>query len=156
MLNKTYKQIAMKNIFYKSIIFFGFSFLLLTGCKPNFGKISDVKKTIIFPGVPQGKTFMKYSAKLDLEKPIEIISVDIINNEKIIPVKIYSIVNLKTGKINRDKKHITQGSYLFETHLESNENLEKGKDKLRISFKYHNKKYVVEYDVSQDKAFFSS
>jgi hypothetical protein len=105
----------------------------LSGCKSKIGNISEVKKQVVFPGVSQGKIYMKYSAKIELFKPVKISSVKIITVENEIPVTDFSITDLKTGKILKNDMEIPTGMFFFNTDLEKTPDLEKDGDYLQIN-----------------------
>jgi hypothetical protein len=113
--------------------------LSLSGCKSKTGNITEVKKQVVFPGVQQGKTFMKYTAKIELYKPVTILSVSIDNGEKKIAVKDFSIIDLKSGKIMKNNKPLPEGIYYFDADLEKNPDLEKDSDFLLIEIQNEGK-----------------
>ena len=121
----------MKNL---SLLIFAL-IVSLSGCKSKIGKISEVKKQVVFPGVPQGKIYMKYSAKIELFKPVKITSIKIITTGQEIPVTDYAVVNLRSGNIVNNNNEIPAGLYYFSTDLEKTATLEKDGDFIQIDVK---------------------
>jgi hypothetical protein len=120
------------------------------GCKSDIGKITEVNKHIVFPGVPNGKVYIKYSAEMELYKPVKIISVSIVNKEKSFPIEDYSVIDRKNKKIY--KKELQPGNYYFDADLIHSDELEKANDFLEIIVKSDNKTKVFKIAVTKGPA----
>ena len=116
----------------KIIAFTGIIILSILACKSVLGEISEVKKSVVYPGVEHGHKYMKYTAGFKVIKPLKINKVELLLSDKSILIEDYKIVDKKAGIVLPRKKFIQPGNYLFEADLLFVKELTGKGDRLKI------------------------
>ena len=135
---------------FKIIALTGILILSLTACKSVLGELSNVKKSVVYPGVEHGTKYMKYTADFKVIKPLKIIKIDLILPDKTRLIEDYKIVDKKAGIVLPRKKLIPAGEYKFNADLIFSEELLQKGDKLQIHLQSESgKTYVITTEIAQ-------
>ena len=116
----------------KSFALISLVLLSLTACKSVLGEISEVKKSVVFPGVEHGAKYMKYTADFKVIKPLKINKVELLLPDKTILIDDYKIADKKANIVLPRKKPIQPGEYRFEADLLFSKELTAKGDRLKI------------------------
>jgi hypothetical protein len=65
----------------------------------SVGNLSKVNKTLVLPGRPQAKAFVRYSGKLKTNKPVKILKIRLIIDQTAVSAHNVRVVNLDNGRI---------------------------------------------------------
>lgn len=103
-----------KHITYIKIIALSLTIGLVIGC--NIIQVSNVQSQIHRPGLPSGKSTINYSWKLAVEESIEINSVSLRKENKLIKILSFVIYDLKDGRIINDYK-LPKGNYYIKFEI---------------------------------------
>ncbi len=104
-------------------------------CKSSFTTVTDVKKALVMPGVPQGQIYINYTATIELTAPAVLQEAFLKQGDKSIPLTDYSLIDLATGSIMKNDAVLPVGKYFFSARLIKQENTDKKEDVLNLRFK---------------------
>jgi len=115
------------------------AFVLFTAiffsCKSGFTKVNDVKKSLVMPGVPQGQTYINYTAEIELTASAVLKGAVLQIDDKSMPLIDYSIIDLTTGVIMKKDVVLPAGKYFFSARLIKQQDIDKTNDVLKLRFK---------------------
>ena len=114
-------------------VFLLFGILLLSACKPEVGQLSQVTKTVVFPGLEHAPMQVHYKANVLLNKPVIVKQLSIKNNQ-VIDVTDYKLFSLKSHTYIDVSKVIPKGDYRLLIILPETPELSKSEDTLVIQF----------------------
>jgi hypothetical protein len=119
----------------------------------SVGNLSKVKKTLVLPGRPQAKAFVRYSGKLKTNKPVKILKIRLIIDQTAVSAHNVSVVNLDNGRIMNLNKLLPPGNYFIEVKLMDKSRFVSNNDKLIVKYKLkdNNKIYKFVQDVVDKK-----
>jgi hypothetical protein len=119
----------------------------------SVGNLSKVKKTLVLPGRPQAKAFVRYSGKLKTNKPVKILKIRLIIDQTAVPAHNISVVNLNDGRIMNLNELLPPGNYFIEVKLMDKSRFVSNNDKLIVKYKLkdNNKIYKFVQDVVDKK-----
>jgi len=137
----------MKNqILIKLSVIFLFSVI---ACQSDIGKISNAKKSMVFPGVPQAKKFIKYQAEVELYKPVSVSKIVIENENGEMQLNNFSFIHLPDGKIMKNNQILPEGKYMFGANVDAVETLANSDDELKITILVEGKEKTLQVKVTQ-------
>ncbi len=129
------------------------SFLILSfiSCKSDIGTITNVKKSVVYPGVPQAETFVRYKADIELYKPVKIVKVILQNKEKEIIIDKFSLISFPNGTLINRNNEIKEGRYFFSANITPANDFENTDDELKFIISVDDKEKVFKVKVKKDK-----
>ena len=123
--------------------------VMLISCQSDIGKISNAKKSVVFPGVPQAERFVKYQAEVELYKPVSIDKIVIKNAQTEIPVTEFTLIRIPDGKIMSNADELKAGKYFFEADIQQIDVLENTDDELVIGITDKGKQKLLKVKVEK-------
>jgi len=116
----------------KIMLLTGIVLMSISACKSQLGTWSEVKKSVVFPGVEEGSKYMVYTADFKVLKPLKINKINLLLPDKSLEIKDYKIIDKKAGIILPGKKIIPAGDYRLKADLIYSEELAQKGDQLQI------------------------
>jgi len=132
----------MKKISYILLlsIWVGFS---LASCESELGEITGVTKAQVFPGVPHGHIYLKYTAQFKVNKPLKINKLELILSDGNILIEDYKIINTQNNQLWKGKDFIAPGNYRLVILLPRSPILDKEGEKLQAGLLSESGKQLV-------------